>query len=178
MKKATKIWLITAAALILVGGMIFGGAMTMLKWDFTKLSTTRYESREYEITEPFENIRILKSSAARTRKAMNFEEANGNKSLMAAEEQKHWLQKIAESECGRKATKEDLADPGSTFWTEGLRHLPPQLKEAAYLRLYKPEASLTEIGESLTPPVGKAAISKRFAKLRALAENVNGDSSH
>ena len=63
MKKATKIWLITAAALILVGGMIFGGAMTMLKWDFTKLSTTRYESREYEITEPFENIRILTDTA-------------------------------------------------------------------------------------------------------------------
>ena len=55
---------------------------------------------------------------------------------------------------------------------------PPQLKEAAYLRLYKPEASLTEIGESLTPPVGKAAISKRFAKLRALAEGADGDASH
>ena len=56
------------------------------------------------------------------------------------------------------------------FWAEGLRVLPPALKEVAYLRLYKPEASLTEIGESLSPPVGKAAISKRFAKLRALAE--------
>jgi DNA-binding transcriptional regulator WhiA len=73
---------------------------------------------------------------------------------------------------------DELTNPLSDFWTTGLRHLPPQLKEAAYLRLYKPEASLTEIGESLTPPVGKAAISKRFAKLRALAENVNGDSSH
>lgn len=63
MKKATKIWLITAAALILVGGMIFGGAMTMLKWDFTKLSTTRYESREHEIAESFDNIRILTDTA-------------------------------------------------------------------------------------------------------------------
>ena len=120
----------------------------------------------------FENIRILKSSAARTRKAMNFEEANGNKSLMAAEEQKHWLQKIAESECGRKATKEDLADPGSTFWTEGLRHLPPQLKEVAYIRLYKPYADLREIGETISPPIGKPAVSKRFSKIKTLAEEV------
>ena len=73
---------------------------------------------------------------------------------------------------------EELTDPMSDFWSQGLRHLPPPLKEAAYLRLYKPEASLTEIGESLTPPVGKAAISKRFAKLRALAEGADGDASH
>ena len=73
---------------------------------------------------------------------------------------------------------DELTNPLSDFWSKGLRHLPPQLKEAAYLRLYKPEASLTEIGESLTPPVGKAAISKRFAKLRALAENAGGNDPH
>jgi len=53
-----KIWLITAVALLLVGCMIFGGAMTVLKWDFTKLSTAKFEQNEYEITEAFQAISV------------------------------------------------------------------------------------------------------------------------
>jgi hypothetical protein len=63
MKKSTIVWLITAAALILIGAMLFGGVMTMLKWDFTQLSTTKYETREHMITESFENIHILADTA-------------------------------------------------------------------------------------------------------------------
>ena len=37
--------------------------------------------------------------------------------------------------------------------------------------LYKPDASLADIGETLVPSIGKAAVSKRFAKIRAIAEN-------
>ena len=101
---------------------------------------------------------------------LNCDNANVDRTLSAAEEQKGWLAKIAADETGRMPEAGELNDPASDFWAEGLRILPPPLKEVAYLRLYKPEASLTEIGESLSPPVGKAAISKRFAKLRALAE--------
>ena len=36
MKKGTKLCLIIAASLILVGCIVFGGAMTMLNWDFSK----------------------------------------------------------------------------------------------------------------------------------------------
>jgi DUF4097 and DUF4098 domain-containing protein YvlB len=63
MKTSTKVWLIIAVALILVGSMIFGGAMTMLKWDFTKLSTNKYETREHEITDEFQNISVLADTA-------------------------------------------------------------------------------------------------------------------
>ncbi len=59
MKKATKIWLIIAACLVLLGGIVFGGVMTMLKWDFTKLSTVKYETNEYEVGEAFQNISIV-----------------------------------------------------------------------------------------------------------------------
>ena len=63
MSKITKIWLIIAASLVLVGCIIFGGVMTMLKWDFTKFSTDKYETNHYEITENFNNISIITDTA-------------------------------------------------------------------------------------------------------------------
>lgn len=118
----------------------------------------------------FENIRISKGLHGDVQRMLNCDNANVDRTLSAAEEQRGWIRKIAESEMGREALQSELADPGSSFWTEGLRHLPSQLKEVAFLRLYKPEASLAEIGETLAPPIGKPAVSKRFAKLKALAE--------
>lgn len=58
MSKATKIWLIIAASLVLVGCVIFGGVAAMLQWDFTKLSTNKYVTNEYEINESFSSISI------------------------------------------------------------------------------------------------------------------------
>lgn len=63
MSKITKIWLIIAASLVLVGCIIFGGVMTMLKWDFTKVSTGKYETHNYEIDENFNNISIVTDTA-------------------------------------------------------------------------------------------------------------------
>lgn len=66
MKKKERIWLAAAAALIVLGGIIFGGAMTVLKWDFTKLSAVRYETNRYEMGEndgAFENISITAGTA-------------------------------------------------------------------------------------------------------------------
>ena len=118
----------------------------------------------------FENIRISKSLHGDVQRMLNCDNANVDRTLSAAEEQRGWIRKIAEDELGREAYPDELADPGSAFWTDGLRHLPSQLKEVAFIRLYKPEASLAEIGETLNPPIGKPAVSKRFARLKALAE--------
>ncbi len=63
MSKRTKIWLITASSLVLVGCIIFGGVMTVLKWDFTKLSTVKYETNVYEINEDYKNISIITKTA-------------------------------------------------------------------------------------------------------------------
>ncbi len=63
MRNKTKIWLITAAFLVLIGCVIFGGVMTVLNWDFTKLSTVKYETNEYEIHEPVQNISIVSDTA-------------------------------------------------------------------------------------------------------------------
>ena len=58
MAKKTKIRLISAAALIFIGLIIFVGVMTMLKWDFKKLSTVKYETNEYAVNEIFTNISV------------------------------------------------------------------------------------------------------------------------
>ncbi len=63
MNKATKIWLIAAASLTLLGCVIFGGVLAMAGWDFTKLSTDKYETNSYEITEAYESISIVTNTA-------------------------------------------------------------------------------------------------------------------
>ena len=63
MSKAMKIWLIVGASLILIGCIILGGAMSMMKWDFTKLSTNQYETNEHTVTEAFQGISVHTNTA-------------------------------------------------------------------------------------------------------------------
>ena len=63
MSKTTKTWLIIEASLVVIGCIVFGGMMTMLKWDFTKLSTVKYETNDYEINEDYKNISIVTDTA-------------------------------------------------------------------------------------------------------------------
>lgn len=58
MTKTTKRWLIIATFLLLTGCIIFGGVMTVYKWDFSKLSTNKYETNKYDIADNFKNISI------------------------------------------------------------------------------------------------------------------------
>ena len=58
MKKATKIWLIIAALLVVAGLALFTAAMSAYRWNFTRLSTVTYETNTYEIGEDFRNISI------------------------------------------------------------------------------------------------------------------------
>lgn len=59
----TKIWILTAVCFILIGGIIFAGAMSMLKWDFKGLNTTKYETRTHIIEEGFKSISITTDTA-------------------------------------------------------------------------------------------------------------------
>lgn len=63
MKTATKVWLIIAAALVLTGTATFSGVMTMLNWDFSKLSTSKFQTNAYAVTEAFQNIAIQTDTA-------------------------------------------------------------------------------------------------------------------
>ena len=59
----TKIWILTAVCFILIGGIIFAGAMSVLKWDFKGLNTTKYETRTHIIEEGFKSISITTDTA-------------------------------------------------------------------------------------------------------------------
>ncbi len=48
MKKTWVKWLIGAASLVLVGGIIFAAAMSALNWDFYRLDTTEYEAKTFD----------------------------------------------------------------------------------------------------------------------------------
>ena len=63
MNKKMKVWMLIGASAIVVGCIIFGVVMSMLGWDFTKLSTMKYETNNYELRDSFENIRIDTNTA-------------------------------------------------------------------------------------------------------------------
>ena len=58
MKEKSKLLLITGASLLLLGCLFFGGVMMSVGWDFTKLSTTKYETATHHVTDDYRNIRI------------------------------------------------------------------------------------------------------------------------
>ncbi|MBO5362772.1 MAG: DUF4097 family beta strand repeat protein [Clostridia bacterium] len=59
MGKFIKIALSIAIGLILFGGVLFVGAMTVNGWDFTKLGTIKYVTHTHEISDNFQDISII-----------------------------------------------------------------------------------------------------------------------
>lgn len=58
MKVSTKISLTVAASVTALGAVAFVCVMSALDWSFTRLSTVKYESEVYEITEAFDGIAV------------------------------------------------------------------------------------------------------------------------
>lgn len=63
MSKRTTIWLIVAVALMVIGCIMFVSVMASLGWEFTSLSTNRYETNEYQLSEDFRSISIVADTA-------------------------------------------------------------------------------------------------------------------
>lgn len=62
-KNAIVLWLIIAAVLVITGAVMFIGVMMTLNWDFSKLSTVKYETNSYFINDGFKNISINTNTA-------------------------------------------------------------------------------------------------------------------
>ncbi len=56
MRTTTKIWLFTAALLVLLGGVAFTVLMAANGWDFEALSTSNFKTNTYEIEEEFDSL--------------------------------------------------------------------------------------------------------------------------
>ena len=99
-----------------------------------------------------ENVRILKEMRNTVNRKVNCETANINKTVSAAMKQ-----------------IEDITYLKDTI---GLGRLPEGLEEMARVRLEHPEASLKELGELLSTPIGKSGVNHRLRKLGEIAEKV------
>lgn len=102
-----------------------------------------------------ENIRILKEMRNSVNRKVNCEAANLNKTIMAAVKQIQDIEYIER--------------------TIGFGSLTPALRQMAEVRLEYPEASLTELGKMMNPPVGKSGVNHRLRKLCEIAKELQGN---
>ncbi|MCL2049266.1 MAG: DNA-binding protein WhiA [Defluviitaleaceae bacterium] len=102
----------------------------------------------------FEEMRVEKAIANNINRQVNFETANLNKTVGAAQTQIEAIKLIAQ--------------------TVGLGELSPTLQEVACLRLKNESLSLSEIGELLDPPIGKSGVNHRLRKICRVAETLGG----
>ena len=63
MKTKTKVWLIMAAFLIIAGIILFATVMMQNAWDFDSLSTEKYETNSYNITDDFHSLSVNTDTA-------------------------------------------------------------------------------------------------------------------
>ena len=99
-----------------------------------------------------ENVRIVKEMRNSVNRKVNCETANLNKTVSAAVRQAEDIRYIQEK--------------------IGLDKLPMDLEETARLRLENTEASLKELGDMLSPKVGKSGVNHRLRKLSQIADDL------
>lgn len=63
MRTKTKIWLIIASILILIGSAVFTIAFACADWNFYNLDTNKFQTNTYELTEDFDSININSDTA-------------------------------------------------------------------------------------------------------------------
>ncbi len=98
-----------------------------------------------------ENVRILKEMRNNVNRIVNCETANLEKTVNASIRQVENIKYIRDN--------------------IGFDKLPPSLREIAEVRLAYSDANLKEMGEMLSPPLGKSGVNHRLRKLDEIAEN-------
>lgn len=98
----------------------------------------------------YENVRIVKELRNSVNRQVNCETANISKTVNAAARQIEDIRYIEKY--------------------VGFQRLSPGLKDIAELRLEYPDASLTELGQRLNPPIGKSGVNHRLRKLGEMAK--------
>ncbi len=98
----------------------------------------------------FEDIKLKKELRNRTNRINNCDQANIDKAVAASERQIESVKKI-----------DDVS---------GLSSMPGKLKEIALLRLENPDATMTELGEMMDPPLKKSGVAARMKRIEELAK--------
>ncbi|OFI46228.1 DNA-binding protein WhiA [Floricoccus penangensis] len=98
----------------------------------------------------YENAKIFKEMRNQANRIANFETANLGKTVNASYDM---IEKI------------NILDQKL-----GLENLPENLFEVARIRLENPDLTIKELGEAMTPPLGKSGVNHRLRKLSQMAE--------
>ncbi|MDR0852243.1 MAG: DNA-binding protein WhiA [Clostridiales Family XIII bacterium] len=98
----------------------------------------------------YENVRVLKDVRNHTNRVSNCDNANADKSLRASDRQIAAILSLKQNE---------------TFDV-----LPANLKDTALARIRYPEATLSELGEVLTPKVARSTVSGRLKQIEHMFE--------
>ena len=97
----------------------------------------------------FEEIRVQREMNNKINRIVNCESANLNKTINASIEQIEAIKKLKKN--------------------HKFENLDDNLKEIAELRLKNPNASLIELGQMLSQPVGKSGVNYRIKKIMEIA---------
>lgn len=98
------------------------------------------------------NVKMVKSIRNETNRRLNCENANIDKTVVAAAAQNKALKKI-EKQCGLSA-------------------LPETLQVLAKVRLENPDMSLRELGEAMEPPLSRSGVNHRLQKILTFANSL------
>ncbi len=99
-----------------------------------------------------ENLRIIKDMRNNVNRIVNCETANLSKTISASVKQINDINYIQE--------------------VMMIDKLPESLREIAQIRLMYPDATLKELGEMLTPSIGKSGVNHRLKKISEIAEKL------
>ena len=100
----------------------------------------------------FENVRIVKELRNNVNRIVNCETANLNKIVYASVRQVAAIKDIMKK--------------------KGLGILSDKLRDVAEARLENPDVSLKELGELMSPPVGKSGVNHRMKNIEEIAESM------
>ena len=102
----------------------------------------------------FENTRVMKDMRNRVNRLVNCETANLNKLINASMRQAEDIRLIDEK--------------------IGIEKLPVSLREIARIRLEFPDSSYKELGDMMSPPLGKSGVNHRIRRLTEIADDLRG----
>ena len=100
----------------------------------------------------FENIRILKEMRESVNRQVNCETANINRTVAASIKQLEDIELIEQ--------------------VIGLDHLEENLREMCLVRKNNPDVALSELGNLMTPALGKSGVNHRLRKISRIAEDI------
>ncbi len=104
-----------------------------------------------------EDLRVQRQVLGAVNRAMNCDEANLQKQMEASRHQVEAIRRLRES--------------------DKFEGLSEALKEIAIARLSSPDATLSQLGAMLSPPIGKSGVNHRMRRLMALADEIENASA-